>query len=83
MKSEYYTLSIVDMAHEVIEMHKENIFLRQELEHYKKMHKLNCKSINNSFDHTNEITGIILNAALDPESIINKGHAAILREQTR
>ena len=84
MKSDHYFYpSIVDMAHEVIEMHKENIFLRQELGHYKELHKLNCETINNSIKHGNEMTRTILLAVFDPDSTINKGHEAILRDQLR
>ena len=72
---------IVELAYQIIDMHKEILFLRQEVDHYKKLHEINCESLDRSHKHTMEMTGIILNAVIDPESVINKGIEAKIREQ--
>lgn len=72
---------IVDLAYQIIDMHKENISLRQELNHYEGLREDYLKSLKSSEKHTKEMTGIILSAVLDPKSVINKGHEAILKEK--
>ena len=78
MKNEIYIPNIVDFAHEVIAMEEEIIFLRQKLADYKSLNDLNIKDLKRQEIHTSEITSIIINAVIDPESVINKGNAAIL-----
>ena len=82
MREEYCTPDVLDFAYQVIAMDEEISHLRRELEHYKKMHEMHCKSMNNSLESSKKFVGIILSAALDPESAINKGHDAIIKEQT-
>jgi len=83
MKEYNYTLDIVDFAYQIIAIHKENEQLRNELNHYKKMHESNCESMNRSYEHTKEMTAIILSATLDPDSIINRGQRAILETEAQ
>ena len=71
---------VVDFAYQIISIHHENEQLRNELDHYKKMHKSSCESMNKSHEHTKKMTAIILSAAIDPDSVINKGHATIIKE---
>lgn len=82
MKKEYYTPDIVDLAYQIIAIHKENEHLRQELDHYKQMHKMHCEAIDNSIENGKKMTALILEAALDPESVVNRGHAAKLLEDS-
>ena len=81
MKREKYAPDVVDFAYQIITMHEENIQLRYELEHYKEMHETHCKSINGSIKNGEKFIGTILSAALDPKSVINKGHDAIIKAQ--
>lgn len=73
--------TIVDFAYEIIAMNEENISLRRGLEHYKLMHEDNMKSMKQSQDATMKNIGTIIGAVLDPDSAINKGSAALMREQ--
>lgn len=81
MKSVQYIPDVVDFAYQVIALDKENKFLRDELEHYKELDKINTKSLNNSMNSTKETIGIIVGAVLDPDSAINRGSRALVREQ--
>lgn len=83
MKEREYTPSVLDFAHDIIAMNDEIVMLKRELEHYKELDKINSKSIDDSRNNTNESIGFILSAVLDPESAINKGNEAIIREQLR
>ena len=74
---------IVDLAYEIISLHEENIYLRRELEHYKEMDKINRERIDDNSKHNKEMTEIIFDAVLDPNSAINKGQEAIIKEQIR
>jgi hypothetical protein len=47
------------------------------------MHELNCDAINQSEKHTKQMTGILLSAAIDPGSVINRGHRAIIEEKIK
>jgi hypothetical protein len=80
-KQEDYVPDVVDFAYQVIEMHKEIMFLRGEVEHLKGIEKIHRDSLANSDKHHKEFLGIILGAALDPDSSINKGHAAMIKEE--
>jgi len=80
---DYGDINIVALAYEIIAMAKENEFLRVERDHYKKMHEMHCKSIKDSMENTKEMTGMILSAALDPESHINKSNNALLKEELK
>lgn len=81
MKEEIYIPSVVDFAYEVINMHKEILYLRSKVEHHEEMEKIHMESISNSDKHHKEFLGIILGATLDPGSAINRGHAALIREE--
>ena len=81
MTKQNYTPDIVDLAYQIIALHEENTTLRDELVHYKKMHELSSETIRQSDIHTKEITSIVLTAAIDPDSIINRGQRAILEDQ--
>jgi len=48
---------------------------------YKDLSEQYSESLNQSIKGNKEMVGIMLNAVLDPESVINKGHEAKLREQ--
>lgn len=76
-------MDIVDLAYQIIYLHEENLRLERELDHYKELHRINCNSTKDSIEHNEKLIGSMLSAALDPDSVINKGYAAILREQER
>jgi len=73
--------TVLDFAYDIIAMQNEIKYLRGKLDHYKKLYDTHCERLNSSERYTKEITGLILNAIIDPESSINKGNAAIIREQ--
>ena len=81
MTKHNYTPDIIDFAYQIIALHEENTTLRYDLAHYKKMHELNCKELEQRDIHTKEITGILITAAIDPDSVINRGQRAILEDQ--
>jgi len=72
---------VVDFAYQIININQENIQLRNELKHCKELLAIHQKSLNKQFDHNNEIIGMVMKAAIDPDSSINKGRAAILKEK--
>ena len=72
MKGEQRAPDVVDFAYDIIALHEENLQLRHELEHYKKLHEMNTEALNKSHESTKESIGIVLNAVLDPNSAINK-----------
>jgi len=81
MTKHNYTPDIVDFAYQIIALYEENTILKDELVHYKKMHELNCKELEQSDIHTKKITGILLTAAIDPDSVINRGQRAMIEDQ--
>ncbi len=83
MNNEYYIPNVVDLAHEVIDMHQENIMLRQEVAHYKKMYETYRGVANDSEKHNNEMICTIFEAVIDPKSVISMGHAAINKEKMK
>lgn len=74
-------MSVVDFAYEVLEMQQRIDFLERELEHYKELHRMNCESLDHSDAHTKEMIGMTFMALLDPDSVLNKGYAAIAAEK--
>lgn len=74
-------MNAVDFAYEVLEMQQRIEFLERELAHYKELHRINCESINRSEAHTKEMFSITLKSLLDPNSVVNKGYAAITAEK--
>lgn len=83
MKESSYMPTVLDFAYEIIDLHEENTRLHQELNHYKELDKINIETIKKSEEHTDEMTGIIFKAILDPESTINKGSKVILEERSK
>lgn len=81
MKNSPYIPDVVDFAHQIINMQIENEHLRHEVEHYKSMHEQHCEQTTRSIKSSREFTGILLKAALDPDSVINRGHAALIKEE--
>ena len=81
MTKHNYTPDMVDFAYQIIALYEENTSLRYDLAHYKKMHELACETIRQSDIHTKEITGILLTAAIDPDSVINRGQRAMIEDQ--
>lgn len=81
MRDGKYYPTIVDYAYEIIAMYEENEHIKRELEHYKELHKINCESLKDRENHNKEFMGTFLKTALDPDSVINKGHEAIIKEQ--
>jgi hypothetical protein len=81
MTKDFYAPNVVDFAYQIIALHKENEQLHQELEHYKKLDEMHCVELTSRDEHTKDLTGIMLRAVLDPDSGLNKGYAAIVREQ--
>jgi len=78
-----YKFDVVDFAYQIIEMHEKILSLQSELNHYKKLHQQSRDFIRQSGENTKEMTGIILEAVLDPNSIINKGNEAIIKEKMK
>lgn len=81
MKQKPFTPSIIDFAYEIIDLHEENINLRRRVEHLEKLDKINMESIKRSRKHGDEMMGHLLCAIIDPNSVTNKGHEAIFKEQ--
>jgi len=63
---------IVVLAHEVVELYRENKRLKEDIEHYKELADINQKSVRDSIKHNENMIGTMLKAAIDPDSIINK-----------
>lgn len=74
-------MTAVDLAYQIIELHEENAHLRRELEHYKALYEMHRDDMENSIQHSKQLIGTMLAAVIDPNSVINKGHAAIIKEQ--
>ena len=70
---------VVDFAYQIIDLKDENERLARRVEHLEDINKTLKESLDRSDNHTQEMTGIILNAALDPNSLINRGEAAIAK----
>jgi len=81
MEYDYPQYDIVDFAHQILTLHRENELLRSELDHYKKMHEMNCESLRESDKHSKEFVGTMFSALLDPDSVINKGHECLVRQE--
>ena len=74
-------MKIIDFAYEVLAMQDRIDFLERELDHYKELHRINCESLDSSDKHTKEMIGLTFKAMLDPNSVVNKGYAAIAAER--
>jgi hypothetical protein len=72
---------IVDFAYQIIALHRENETLRRKLAHSEELVDMYSKSTKDSIEHGNKMVGLILTAALDPGSVISKGHAELLGEE--
>ena len=72
MRYEKPDKNVVDFAYEIIELHRENIRLKEELKHYKEIHEIQTRTINESIESAKQNTGIVLKALIDPNSIFNK-----------
>ena len=81
MSSENQQTSVIDFAYAIIDLYEENLRLHDKIEHLEDIQKIHRDSIASSEQHTKEITGMIIGAALDPNSSINRGSAALLREE--
>ncbi len=81
MEHGYQQYDIIDFAHQVLDLHRENESLRAELEHYKKMHEIHCESLRETDKHQKEFVGTMFFALLDPDSVINKVHGALMKEE--
>jgi hypothetical protein len=65
-------IDVVDIAYQIIALHEENKHLRSELEHYKEIAQMGHDSMSASIKHSEEMIGLVLKAAIDPESNLNK-----------
>ena len=83
MSKEDYTPDVVDFAYQIIAMHEENEHLRQQLDHYKELHRIHLEGAKKSMDNSKNLIGTMLSAVLDPESAINKGYSALEREEQK
>ena len=63
---------ILDLAYQVIDLHNENEALRRRVKHLENIRAINNKSLARSDGHTREMTRMMLNAVLDPDSALNK-----------
>ena len=80
MKPYPFIPDVVDLAHQIIDMHNTILALECELDHYKKLHEMNMEELEKHSKHAIEMTGLMISAVLDPDSVINKGHAEIVKE---
>jgi len=83
MKEQQYMPSALDFAYDVIALHEENKMLRHERDHYKKLHEMNSKALEDVRKSTMSNIGTIFKAVIDPDSAINKGRAALAREEMK
>jgi hypothetical protein len=74
MRSIDHLLDIADSINDLVD---ENQRLRSELAHTQCLLEKYQEAEERSRQHSGEMFGIILGAVLDPESLINKGTAAI------
>ena len=74
--------SVVDMAYQIIDMHDRIQTLEREVAYYKPYQKMYTDSLNESIAASGAMIGTMLSAAMDPNSVINKGFAAIEAEKS-
>jgi len=65
-------IPIVDMAYEIISMDETIRDLQQKLAHANEINKILKKSLDHSDKTTREMTGQLLKAVMDPDSLINQ-----------
>lgn len=70
MEKDFYRPSIIDLAYEIIDLHEQNKALLIELKHYKELNEINTEQIRKNTESTKANIGLILNAAIDPDSAI-------------
>lgn len=73
-------INVVEMAYQIIDMHEEILRLRADVEYYKPYQQMYMDELNNGIKSSQEMIGTMLVAALDPNSIINKGLQKIAEE---
>jgi hypothetical protein len=69
---------VIDLAYQIIALHEENKYLREELERANEYEKMFSDSLEKRKDEHNKFVSLMLDATLDPESLINKGNAALV-----
>jgi hypothetical protein len=83
MKNDVYIPSVIDFAYEIIDLHRENIELRRKVEHLEELDKIHRESWADSDKHQKEFLGIMLSAAIDPDSHINRANAALIEKECK
>lgn len=83
MDKQGYVPNVVDMACEIIDLYQENIDLKRENKHLKELDEIHREEIENSTKHRNKMTKLIMETAFNPDSVINKGHETLLKEQIK
>jgi hypothetical protein len=77
---DYPTINIVELAYQILDLHGKASQLEDmtaQRDHWRD----ECfKSYDSSLKSSKETIGLILTAALDPDSVINKGHQKIIEE---
>ena len=74
-------MNIIDFAYEVLEMQERIVFLERELDHYKKMHKMNQESLARIDLNSRQSFAKTLDVLLDKNGFLSKGYAAIEAEK--
>jgi hypothetical protein len=69
---------VIDLAYQIIALHEENKLLREELERTNEYKKMFLDSLEKRKDEHDKFVSLMLDATLDPESLINKGNAALV-----
>ena len=74
-------VNVIDLAYQIIALHEKASRLAEveaELEHYRNAY---FDALNSSINHNVGMVGMILSAAIDPNSVINKGHQKLREEE--
>lgn len=74
-------ISIVDLAHQIIEMHEENMYLRAEVNRLSEYKQKYDNEVDASLRHSQVMIGHVLSGLINPDSAINKGFTAIAKEK--
>jgi hypothetical protein len=73
--------TVIDFAYEIIALHKANNYLMEKVAHLEELNEIHTKSMRRADSHQKEMVGMVLGAALDPESHINKATAALMEKE--
>ncbi len=72
MKRKLQVPDVVDFAYQIIDIHREIAHLKNQVKHYKGMCEMLQKGQSDSINHNKKMIGMVLSAAIDPNSNLNK-----------